>query len=156
MDAPPPPLVSWLDTLGDIARLRILRLLDREELSVGELARALQLPQSTVSRHLKVLNEGAWVRKRVEGTASFYRVVAQSLDAGAARLWDLVSGQLGHTPTFDEDDHRLVEVLAERTTDSRSFFGRVGGEWDEMRRELFGQAFAAAAPVLHHLPHRPL
>ena len=142
-----PPLVSWLATLGDLARLRVLRLLDREELSVGELSRALQLPQSTVSRHLKLLHDGDWIGKRVEGTASFYRLLPQALEPGARQLWECTSGQLGMTPTLEEDDHRLNEVLAERATDTRAFFGRVGGEWDELRRELFGTAFTAEALV---------
>ncbi|MHC4430116.1 MAG: ArsR family transcriptional regulator, partial [Planctomycetota bacterium] len=53
-----PPLLRWLAALGDLARLRLLRLLEEHELSVGELASILQLPQSTISRHLKLLHEG--------------------------------------------------------------------------------------------------
>ena len=78
--ADPPPLLTRLHTLGDMARLRMLRLLDAHELSVGELARALQIPQSTVSRHLKLLHEGGWVVKRTEGTASLYLLAGETLD----------------------------------------------------------------------------
>jgi ArsR family transcriptional regulator len=139
------PLLSRFTTLNDAARLRMLRLLDREELSVGELARSLQLPQSTVSRHLKLLHEGHWVMKRAEGTASLYRLSSEGLETEARALWSLARGQLGASPTFDQDDARLAEVLAERRTDSKSFFGRVGGEWDRLRRELFGDSFTAEA-----------
>ena len=52
----------------------MLRLLDREELAVGELASALQLPQSTMSRHLKALFEAGIIGKRAEGTATLYRL----------------------------------------------------------------------------------
>jgi ArsR family transcriptional regulator len=143
-----PPLVSWLHTLGDMGRLRILRLLDHEELSVGEMARALQLPQSTVSRHLKVLLDGRWVARRVERTASYYRLTPQTLPETAAQLWALTRSGLGTGPTFREDDHRLREILAQRSTDSRDFFGRVGGEWDALRQELFG-AVSTAESLLH-------
>jgi ArsR family transcriptional regulator len=139
------PLLSRFTTLNDAARLRMLRLLDREELSVGELARSLQLPQSTVSRHLKLLHEGQWVIKRAEGTASLYRLSSEGLETEARALWSLARSQLGDSPTFDQDDARLAEVLAERRTDSKSFFGRVGGEWDRLRRELFGESFTAEA-----------
>lgn len=139
------PLLSWLAMLSDVARVRVLRLLERQELSVGELSRALQLPQSTVSRHLKVLHEQNWIVKRSEGTASLYRLTENALDPAAAKLWRLTREQLGSAPTFDEDDHRLEGVLAERRTDSREFFGRVGGEWAALRRELFGEAFTAEA-----------
>jgi DNA-binding transcriptional ArsR family regulator len=53
------PLASSLSTLSDTLRLRMLRVLEREELAVGEVAKIMQLPQSTVSRHLKTLAEGA-------------------------------------------------------------------------------------------------
>ena len=146
------PLLQRLGALNDPVRLRILRLLDREELSVGELARALQLPQSTVSRHLKLLHEGAWAIKRSDGTASLYRLAEASLDDSARELWTIARQQLsaapgsrGGSPTFQQDDARLAEVMAERATDSRSFFGRVAGEWDHLRRELFGERFTAEA-----------
>ncbi len=139
------PLLSRLAALNDLVRLRMLRLLKREELSVGELARALQLPQSTVSRHLKLLHDGGWAMKRTEGTASLYRVDEHSLDPASRDLWKLVEAQIGSTPTFDEDDARVAEVIADRRTDSRAFFGRVAGEWDHLRRELFGERFTADA-----------
>jgi ArsR family transcriptional regulator len=105
----------------------------------------LQLPQSTVSRHLKLLHEGHWVMKRAEGTASLYRLSSEGLETEARALWSLARSQLGASPTFDQDDARLAEVLAERRTDSKSFFGRVAGEWDRLRRELFGDSFTAEA-----------
>lgn len=140
-----PALLARLATLSDLARLRMLRLLDREELSVGELGRALQLPQSTVSRHLKMLHESGWLAKRSEGTASLYRVDESALGEGAGELWEVTRRQLAMNPTFAEDDARLREVLAERRMDSRAFFGRIGGEWDELRQQLFGIEFTAEA-----------
>jgi ArsR family transcriptional regulator len=137
--------LSWLGTLGDLARLRVLRLLEREELGVGELARALQLPQSTVSRHLKPLFEQGWVAKRAEGTQSLYRLAGATLGADMRDLWRMSREHLGSAPAFEEDDARLAEVIAARKVDSRTFFGRLGGDWDLLRRELFGEAFVAEA-----------
>jgi ArsR family transcriptional regulator len=139
------PLVERLGTLSDVARLRIVRLLEQHELSVGELARALQLPQSTVSRHLKLLHDGDWIIKRHAGTASLYRMDEETLDPDARALWSTVRAQLGSMPTFDEDDGRLRQLLAERRTDSSEFFGRLGAEWDQVRRSLFGAHFTAEA-----------
>lgn len=146
--SPSQPLLSRLATLGDLARLRMLRLLDREELSVGELANALQLPQSTVSRHLKLLLDGGWVVKRTEGTASLFRLVPESLDNGARELWNVTKAQLDSSAearSFADDAHRLTEIIAARRSDSRAFFGRIGGEWDELRTTLFGEAFTSEA-----------
>jgi len=136
----PTPL-SWHATLADLARVRVLRLLETRELSVGELSKAMQLPQSTVSRHLKVLLSDHWVSKRSEGTASLYRMSSDKLEPGARKLWILTRDQLGEMATLREDDARLDAVISQRKTDSRSFFGRIGGDWDALRRDLFGETF---------------
>lgn len=137
--------LSWLGSLGDLARLRLLRLLQREELGVGELARALQLPQSTVSRHLKPLFEQGWVVKRNEGTQSLFRLVPERLPQDMRELWRLSADHMGSGHAYEEDDARLSEVIAARRVDSRTFFGRIGGDWDDLRRQLFGEAFGADA-----------
>lgn len=140
-------LLRSLTTLSDMARLRLLRLMEKEELGVGELARILQLPQSTVSRHLKLLHDGGWVAKRSEGTASLYRMEPSSLDGADRALWNLVRDRLGLSPTLEQDDHRMAEVLAERPADGRTFFGRLGEHWDRLRHELFGDAFTCEALI---------
>ena len=50
-------VLDRLSALADPTRSRILLLLDRHELTVGELCTILQMPQSTVSRHLKLLSD---------------------------------------------------------------------------------------------------
>ncbi len=150
-DGDGPGLLKWFATLSDLARVRILRLLESNELSVGELASALQLPQSTVSRHLKVLYEQSWVVRRSEGTASLYRLDAAQLDESAQQLWLLTQDRLDVTPTLRGDDERLTRVLAERRVDSRAFFGHIGGEWDDLRRAFFGEQFTGES-LLNLLP----
>ncbi|MBL9150094.1 MAG: metalloregulator ArsR/SmtB family transcription factor [Phycisphaerae bacterium] len=137
--------LARLGTMGDPTRLRLMRLLERKELGVGELARATRLPQSTVSRHLKALFDAALVQKRNEGTATLYVLRAEALAADVRSLWELTRANLGASVEFDEDDARLADVLLERRTDSRTFFGRLGGEWDRVRTELFGSNFSAEA-----------
>lgn len=142
-------LTDRLVALGEMVRLRILRMLEREELSVGEVARIVQLPQSTVSRHLKVLGDGGWLVKRTEGTATFYRLVLDDLPRPSRELWLVVREQLGGpagtgtTPELAEDVRRLAAAIAERRQDSQAFFGRVAGQWDDVRSELFGTRFTA-------------
>jgi SAM-dependent methyltransferase len=145
----PPALLNRLTTLGDMARLRILRLLAKQELTVGELSRAMQLPQSTVSRHLKLLHEGGWIIKRSQRTASLYCLVEDALDAETKSLWRVAQSQLesanGSMPVLADDDSRLAEILVERREDSESFFGRLGAEWDHHRHELYGDQFTTEA-----------
>ena len=139
------PLLRSLSSLGDMVRLRLLRVLEREELGVGELSKVLQLPQSTVSRHLKLLHDGDWIVRRNEGTATFFRLDPKAISTNAMALWKVVQQQVGAGATLADDDHRLAEVLAERRTDPVAFFGRIVGEWDRLRGELFGASFLAEA-----------
>lgn len=134
-----------LHVLAEPVRLRMLRVLEAEELTVGEVAKVVQLAQSTVSRHLKALAEGGWVARRASGTASLYRLIRDDLEPEARALWATVREQMVGGLDLAEDDRRLASVLAERATDSATFFGRVAGAWDEMRNELFGRGFTASA-----------
>jgi len=123
----------------------MLRLLELEELGVGELAKIVQLPQSTVSRHLKALHEHGWIQKRSEGTASLYRVQLDVLEDDQQRLWETTRNRLGGNAALKGDDARLREVVSHRRVDSRAYFGRVGGEWQDIRTELFGTGFGKDA-----------
>jgi DNA-binding transcriptional ArsR family regulator/2-polyprenyl-3-methyl-5-hydroxy-6-metoxy-1,4-benzoquinol methylase len=141
----PQPVIPIFHALADAQRARMLRILAREELAVGEIAAALQLPQSTMSRQLKALFEAGLVSKRAEGTATYYRLVREALSAEARAAWDLLRGALRDDAAFADDDRRLTEVLAARGGDAKGFFGRVGGEWSGLRRGLFGERFASEA-----------
>lgn len=127
-----------LQALSDPTRTRLLALLDRHELTVSELCAVTQLPQSTVSRHLKVLGEGNWVTSRADGTSRRYRASAERLDAPARRLWHLVRDQAAAAPAGQQDVQRLRSVLAQRRTASQEFFSTAAGQWDRLRSELFG------------------
>src|SRR5215204_5375275 len=118
----PDALLAWMECLGDGTRLRLLRLLERHELGVVELCDVLQLPQSTVSRHLKVLSDQSFVRSRRVGTAHLYRMILDELDAPARRLWLLAREQTDEWATFQQDQLRLDRLLREKQSDSESFF----------------------------------
>lgn len=135
-------VLDRLQSLGDGVRLRLLRLVEGQELSVGEIAKVVQLPQSTVSRHLKTLVDGGWLVRRQEGTASLFCMVPDDLSRESRTLWAAVREQVDGA---SEDARRLRSVLAERRTDSQTFFGKVAGEWDEVRRGLFGGRFTAVS-----------
>lgn len=135
----PPSIFARMSVLADPARCRVLLLLERDELTVSELCTVLQLPQSTVSRHLRALADEGWVQARPEGTRRLYTVA--DLDAAARSLWALVRREVADGPTADHDRHRLDAVLAERRTKSQAFFAGAAGRWAELRRELFGSRF---------------
>ncbi len=142
-------IIDRLSALSEPTRLRLLHTLQKNELSVGELARVLQMPQSTVSRHLKILTESGWLIRRAEGTATLYNMHLDELLPSEKNLWIQIQNQIQNATEFktdlQEDHRRLQAVLAERRVDSQSFFGQHAGEWDDLRTNLFGSHFTAQA-----------
>ncbi|MDX1579495.1 MAG: metalloregulator ArsR/SmtB family transcription factor [Gemmatimonadota bacterium] len=136
--APARDLLARLEALGDENRLRILTLLDRSELTVSEIVSVVQLPQSTVSRHLKVLAEDGWVRWRQDGTTRHYRMSSE-LAPDAAELWRVARESLVDAPWVAEDAERAESVLAARRERALAFFSESAAEWDALRDELFGR-----------------
>jgi SAM-dependent methyltransferase len=145
--AKPDLLIARMGSLADPTRLRLLRLLERHELGVADLCDVLQLPQSTVSRHLKVLSDQRWVRSRRQATNRLYRTILDELDAPARKLWLLAREQTDNWPTLEQDRMRLAERLRVRQTDSETFFAGAVAEWDRLRGELYGRGFTHAATL---------
>jgi ubiquinone/menaquinone biosynthesis C-methylase UbiE/DNA-binding transcriptional ArsR family regulator len=142
-----PAIFDDLTTLADATRGRMLLILERQELTVSELCAVLQLPQSTVSRHLKTLADATWVTSRRDGTSRYYTLALDERDAHTRRLWLLLRERIASTPGADQDARRLKGVLGRRQTKSEEFFASAAGQWDRLRRDLFGGASA-----LHALP----
>lgn len=147
MNATVTPILDHLAALSDPIRVRMLLLLERHELTVGELCTVLQLPQSTVSRHLKTLADDGWVASRRDGTSRFYGMEADRLDQGADRLWPLIREQVAGTAGAAQDDRRLQGVLERRRAKSEAFFSSAAGQWDHLRGELFGDRVSLQALV---------
>jgi ArsR family transcriptional regulator len=144
-----PPILDHLSALGDETRTRILALLERSEFTVSELCRALQLPQPTVSRHLRTLLEDGWLDARTEGRNRHYRF-ADGLDGDLRGLWQVVRAGLEDFQVYRRDVERARQVLAERKRQASAFFAATADRWDELRRELFG-ARAEFLPLLGFL-----
>ncbi len=134
-------MLDHMGTLSDPLRCRMLLVLERNELTVSELCAVLQLPQSTVSRHLKTLADAGWVSSRRDGTSRYYAIALDGLDAGARRLWPLIREQVAATSGAEHDEKRLTSVLARRRSKSEEFFSSASGQWDRLREEFFGHSF---------------
>jgi ArsR family transcriptional regulator len=130
-----------MSALAEPTRCRMLLLLERHELTVGELCAVLQMPQSSVSRHLKTLADDGWVTSRRDGTSRFYNMPVEDLDPGASSLWPLIRDQVAATASAAQDSRRLKGVLARRRVTSERFFATAAGQWDRLREELFGDTF---------------
>jgi ubiquinone/menaquinone biosynthesis C-methylase UbiE len=140
-----PPIFDDLTVLADQTRSRMLLVLERHEVTVGELCAVLQLPQSTVSRHLKTLGDANWVTSRRDGTSRYYTLALDDRDAATRRLWALLRDQVAASPAADQDARRLKGVLTRRQSKSEEFFASASGQWDRLREELFGRTSALRA-----------
>ena len=133
-----PAVVDQLSVLSDAIRVRMLAILEGRELTVTELCDVVQLPQSTVSRHLKTLLDGEWVTSRRDGTRRLYTLPLAEVDPSARRLWQVVREQVTTSAASSDDERRLKQVLERRKTQSEAFFSSAAGQWDRLREELFG------------------
>lgn len=99
--------------LADPTRIRLLLLLDREELSVAELAAITQLAQPRVSTHLAKLKEAGLVSDRRDGVFVYYRIATAFSDPGLLALWQLLR-QNADDPLIQQDQQRIAQVLSSR------------------------------------------
>ncbi len=131
---------ATLKALADESRLRLARLLAREELSVQELCEVLALPQPKVSRHLAVMRAADLVRDRREGSRVYYRL---------AELGGELQGVADYLRRLAEQEHpdgeRLAACLRKRTRLSRDFAQQRADEWDELGMQLHSSTAALLA-----------
>lgn len=137
----PSRIFTRISVLSDPIRCRMLLLLEAHELAVAEICSVMQLPQSTVSRHLKTLADDGWIRARKQGTSRRYSATPEPEDAAAQRLWQLLREEVSRGHTASQDRTRVAEILAQRRTRSQEFFSTAAGEWAGLRRDLFGERF---------------
>ena len=134
--------------LSDETRLRLMCVLMRYELSVNELVSILEMGQSRVSRHLKILTEAGLLDSRRDGLWVFYAAVSSG--SGFAFLQ-------ANRPLFEEDaliraDIQMAsQIIEERALKTRQFFNTIAEHWDTLSREVLGgydlaEAVCAAIP----------
>ncbi len=135
-----------LRLLADPTRLRLLALIEREELTVAELAGVLRLAQPRVSTHLAKLKEAGLVRDRRAGVSAYYRWNAGG-DAKSAELVQALRTNLDDTLIAD-DLRRLPTILAQRARDA-GWADSVAGDME--RHYSPGRTWEALARALTSL-----
>lgn len=112
-------LEDWsarLKVFADATRVRLLALLEQEELTVAELSAITRLAQPRVSTHLARLKEAGLVRDRRAGVSAYYRFDEAALDAAQRTLWHALSTG-SDDPLLRQDAERVASVLASRAAD---------------------------------------
>jgi ArsR family transcriptional regulator len=141
-------IVRFAKALSDEVRARLVSLLLRFELNVGELVQALGMGQSRISRHLKILADCGLIECRREGLWAFYRVAGSGAGRDfLERVADLfVDGAAG-----EADRERAERVIAERVRATRRFFDTIAADWQRLSREILG-SFDLAGEIRRRLP----
>jgi ArsR family transcriptional regulator len=114
--------VDLLHALADPTRVRLMALLEVEELSVAETVEVTELPQSRVSTHLGRLREAGLLRDRRAGSSTFY-AIDPAMSGEAQRVWGAVRAELDDA-IVASDRSRARAVVEARTA-------RAAGRWPE-------------------------
>lgn len=121
-------LLTIFRGLADPSRVRILLLVRRMELSVGELAAVLGQSQPRVSRHIRILADAGLVRRAKEGAWVFVRLGEAAICDPVLAAIDALSPDAGVA-----DQAKLAAVRAERAAAADAWFAAHAGDWDRER-----------------------
>src|SRR5882672_7390547 len=120
-----------LRALSDQTRLRIVALLEKDELSVNELQEITRLGQSRISTHLGLLADCALVKSRRDGKRTFYKLNPQA-DSVASEFIQLAIRGAKELAEHASDQINLKRVLARRKEQAQVFFNQVAGRFDRV------------------------
>jgi ArsR family transcriptional regulator len=120
-----------LRALSDPTRLRIVALLEKDELSVNELQEITRLGQSRISTHLGLLADCDLVRSRREGKRTFYKLNAQA-DTMTSEFIQLAIRGARELPEHGGDQINLKRILTRRREQAQLFFNQVAGRFDRV------------------------
>jgi ArsR family transcriptional regulator len=132
--------------LSEPIRQRLVQILLAQELNVTELVEILDQPQSTISRHLKVLRDAELLVDRRSGPTTFYaaRPIRETNGNGHgngnSHLTERVLKWLADEPVEPGLAERVREVAARRRGNA-NFFETIGERWDQLRIQAFGESF---------------
>ncbi len=141
-------MYDLLRLLADSTRVRILAALEDEELAVNELADVLEMSQSRISNHLRLLRGAALLRARRDGAWTFYRTALEE-NGDRDTLWSVVRHGLRGNAELEADVARRQRVLEKRRQRSRAHFARASETLDDLALAtgtLREEIVAAAAP----------
>jgi len=120
-----------LRALSDPTRLRIVALLEKDELSVNELQEITRLGQSRISTHLGLLSDCDLVRARREGKRTFYRLNPQA-DSVANEFIQLAIRGAKELAEHGSDQINLKRILTRRREQAQVYFNQIAGRFDRV------------------------
>nr|WP_321399179.1 metalloregulator ArsR/SmtB family transcription factor [uncultured Desulfobacter sp.] len=128
-------ILKQFKALSDPTRLRLLFILEHFELNVNEIVSVVNMVQSGVSRHLKILLEAGLLVSRKDGSFIYY---AADQSGNNRELIMLVCSQLEADLGLQEDLARTGQCITLRKNKSRRFFKTAAPRWDRLKRKVLG------------------
>jgi ArsR family transcriptional regulator len=138
--------LNFLRLLADPTRLRLLLLLEQEELSVAELQQILGMGQSRISSHLAQLKRAGVVEDRRAGKNVYYGVSENGQDSRRARVAELTRTLVRELPETAHDRTSLKLILRKRQDKTREYFDELAGKFG--RSYCPGRSWQALAHAL--------
>jgi ubiquinone/menaquinone biosynthesis C-methylase UbiE/DNA-binding transcriptional ArsR family regulator len=144
--------LKLLRSLSDPTRLRIIALLEKNELSVNELQEITRMGQSRISTHLGQLQDAELLQSRREGKRTFYKL-NQNADSNAREFIQLAVRGAREMPEDVSDQVNLKRVLARRQEQAQLYFNQIAGRFDRSYGpgrswQAFGQMLLRIIPPL--------
>ncbi len=137
----------YFKALADETRLRLFNILLKNELSVNELVSIMDMGQSRISRHLKILTDSGLLQCRRDGIWAFYSVSKK----GKEKEFSEAIRFLFHDESeFAEDLKNADTVMNDRKKKSKQFFNRIAHEWDYLQQQIMG-GFDLNSAILKHV-----
>lgn len=140
--------IQFFKALADDTRLRLANVLNRRELNVNELMTILDMGQSRISRHLKILSSAGLLSWRRDGLWVFYTVVEQG---PGRRFIDATLPFVADDELFRADRDMAASVMEERSRKTSQFFNAIAEDWDQLSRDILGAVDLPAA-IVGHMP----
>ena len=128
-------LIKWFKALSDNTRLRLLYVLKRYELNVNEIVGIVDMIQSGVSRHLKILMESGLITSRRDGSFIYYAAVESD---DLILLHEILDHHLADDKTCRKDLEKSAEMITIRHNRTKRFFKTVAPQWDRLKKEVLG------------------
>jgi len=145
-------ILKSLRALSDATRLRIVALLEKDELSVNELQEITRLGQSRISTHLGLLQDSGVVQSRREGKRTFYRLNGE-LPGPEAEVVRLAIRGAAELAEHAGDQINLRRILHRRREQAQVYFNQVAGRFDRVYGpgrswQAFGHLLLRVVPPL--------
>ncbi len=139
-------ILKNLRLLADPSRLRILLLVEREELSVAELQEILGMGQSRISTHLAQLKQAGLVEDRRNGKSILYQINPGARSNGFAQMLGVLRQAAAEIPEAEQDSEALRLALRRRQDKMRAYFDELAGKFG--RNYVPGRSWQGLAETL--------